>query len=79
MEKLVLASASWCSPCKTVKEQIEQMNVRVEIKDFDSEPDFFNSNSIKSVPQLFVYDENDNLIDNVRGPEQILNRIKKTF
>jgi thiol-disulfide isomerase/thioredoxin len=73
--KLVLASASFCGPCKMLKSKIDAEGLTVEIKQMEDEIDFFKQHDIKSVPRLLVF-KNDELLDTVRGPDQIIQRIK---
>ena len=73
--KLILASASFCGPCKILKSQIDGENLTVEIKQMEDEIDFFKLHAIKSVPRLLVF-KGKELIDTVQGADQILQRIK---
>jgi len=73
--KLILASAGFCGPCKVLKSRIVAENLTVEIKQMEDEVDFFKLHSIKSVPCLLVFNS-DGLIDKVSGSDDILQRIK---
>jgi len=73
--KLILASANFCGPCKMLKSKIDAEGITVEIKQMENEIDFFRQYDIKSVPRLLVF-KGDELIDTVSGSEQILQRIK---
>ena len=76
--KLILASASWCSPCRTVKSRIESENLHnnVEIKDADEDVTFFKENNIKSIPRLLGM-EGDNIKEVIQGVDDIIKRIKQ--
>lgn len=74
--KLILASAGFCGPCKLLKAQIDAENLNVEIKQMEDETEFFKQHSIKTVPQLLVF-KGDELVDTVRGSDLILQRIKQ--
>lgn len=74
MEKLVLASAQWCEPCKSVKKVIEVRKLNIEIKDSDDDRDFFVSNGIRSVPTLLVF-KDDVVVEKITGSKDILTKI----
>lgn len=73
--KLILASASFCGPCKMLKTRIDAENLSVEIKQMEDDIEFFRQHNIKTVPRLLVFKGNE-LIDTVSGPDPILQRIK---
>jgi hypothetical protein len=78
-KKLVLASATWCGPCQGLKKRLESENIldRVELKDADVDIAFFKDNNVKSVPRLFII-EDDKVTEFIQGVEEIYNRIKET-
>lgn len=56
----VLFSASWCSPCKTLKTQLKAANVEVEtiVVDEDAEGmDIAKENSVRTVPTAIVFED----------------------
>ena len=73
--KLILASAGFCGPCKVLKSRILKEDLKVEIKQMEDELDFFKLHNIKSGPCLLVFN-GDGLIDKVSGSDDILQRIK---
>lgn len=73
--KLILASAEFCGPCKALKSRIVGEDLKVEIKQMEDELDFFKLHNIKSVPRLLVF-KGDELIDTVQGSDDIIQRIK---
>ena len=77
MKKLILASASWCSPCQAIKMQLQSENLTdlIEIRDADNDSVFFKSNNIKSVPRLLIMD-GETIIETITGSENIVKRIK---
>jgi len=78
-KKLVLASATWCGPCQGLKKRLEAENIldRVELKDADIDTMFFKDNNVKSVPRLFII-ENDKVVEFIQGVEEIYKRIKES-
>jgi hypothetical protein len=73
--KLILASAGFCGPCKVLKSRIEKEGFKVQVKQMEDEIDFFKLHGIKSVPCLLIFN-GDKLIDKVNGSDDILRRIK---
>ncbi len=75
--KLILASASWCGPCKVVKSRLNSENLtdKVEMKDADVDIAFFKANNIKSIPRLLVMD-GDKVVELIQGIDDIVKRIK---
>ena len=73
--KLILASAGFCGPCKVLKSRILKEDLKVEIKQMEDELDFFKLYNIKTVPRLLVF-KGDELIDTVQGSDDIIKRIK---
>jgi hypothetical protein len=73
--KLILASAGFCGPCKVLKSRIAKEDLKVEIKQMEDEIDFFKLYNIRSVPCLLIFN-GDELIDKVNGSDDILRRIK---
>lgn len=76
---LILASASWCGPCNTLKQRLtaEGLTSRYTVKDFDESPTFFKNHDIKSVPRLLVFNPDGKHIDTISGIEEIFASIKK--
>lgn len=54
MSKPVLLTASWCFPCKDVKDYINTHQLDVEIIDVDIHRDVAQKYGIRSVPVLVV-------------------------
>lgn len=77
MKKLILASAGWCGPCQMIKSQLKAKNLfdKVEIKDADIDIKFFKDNNVKSIPRLFVM-EDDKVVDMIQGTEAIIKKIE---
>jgi thiol-disulfide isomerase/thioredoxin len=78
MSKLILASAGWCGPCQMIKSQLKAKNLfdKVEIKDADVDIKFFKDNNVKSIPRLFVM-EDDKVVDMIQGTEAIIKKIEE--
>jgi len=78
MNKLILASASWCAPCQAIKTRLQSENLtdRVEIRDADIDGAFFKDHGIKSVPRLLVMN-GETVVETIQGSEDIIKRIKQ--
>lgn len=78
MKKLILASADWCGPCKMIKARLKSENLlkKVELKDADVDVTFFRENNIKSIPRLFVV-EDDKVVNMIQGVEEIIKTIEE--
>jgi thioredoxin-related protein len=70
---LILASASWCSPCNVLKQRLisEHLSDRFTIKDFDESPTFFKKYEIKSVPRLLIFNPDGKHLKTISGIEEI--------
>ena len=75
--KLILASASWCGPCQTIKSRLQTENLleKVEVREPENDHAFFKDNNIKSVPRLLVMD-GDTVVEMIHGSEDIIQRIR---
>ena len=73
--KLILASASFCGPCKLLKTKIDREGLTVDIKQLEDELEFFKQHSIKTVPRLLVFN-GDELVETITGSDDIFQRIK---
>lgn len=76
MQELIIATTTWCKPCKILKSRLEQEDLlsNVVIKDSFVDFEFFKERNIKSVPQLLII-ENGIVIESVYGEESIVERI----
>lgn len=76
MQELIIATTTWCKPCKFLKSRLEQEDLlsNVVIKDSFADFEFFKERNIKSVPQLLII-ENGIVIESVYGEESIVERI----
>jgi thiol-disulfide isomerase/thioredoxin len=74
-KKIILTTASWCGPCKTIKEIIRKDNLSVEIKSLDDDFEFFKAQGIKSVPQLLIFNESS--VDSIKEFDEILKIIRE--
>lgn len=73
--KLILASASFCGPCKMLKSRIDAESLNVEIKQMEDESEFFRQHNIKTVPRLLIF-KGDELVEVIQGSKDIINRIR---
>ena len=76
--QLVLAGATWCGPCMMLKKNLQTLGLFDDLqhKDADADHNFFKAHDIKSVPRLFVFNEDGVVLENISGSEEILKRIK---
>lgn len=49
-----LFTASWCAPCKVVKQELEKFPHSVEIIDIDQSPELVRASGVRSVPSLLL-------------------------
>lgn len=49
-----LFTASWCAPCKVVKEELTKYNHTVEVVDIDENPGLVRACNVRSVPSLVL-------------------------
>ena len=73
--KLILASASFCGPCKMLKSRIDAESLNVEVKQMEDESEFFRQHNIKTVPRLLIF-KGDELVEVIQGTADIINRIR---
>jgi hypothetical protein len=78
-QKLILATANFCGPCRVLKTRIEKENLShlIEVQILEDNPDFFKQYSIKSVPKLISI--NDGVVDIIDGSEDIIKEIKNAL
>jgi thioredoxin 1 len=59
MKKVLRFTASWCQPCKTMKNMLEEIKPTMpfEVIDVDVNPDVAMDFGIRSVPTLVMMDE----------------------
>lgn len=78
-QKLILATANFCGPCRVLKTRIEKENLShlIDIQILEDNPDFFKQYSIKSVPKLISI--SDGVVDIIDGSEDIIKEIKNAL
>ena len=59
MKKVIRFTASWCQPCKTMSNMLEEIKPTLpfEVIDVDVSPDIAMDFGIRSVPTLVMMDE----------------------
>lgn len=57
MSKYKLVTATWCGPCKTLKSQLAEDRIEVDIIDADENVEYLREHGIRSVPSLIVEGE----------------------
>lgn len=72
IKKIEKYSADWCSPCKILGETLKpilEAHPEIEFIEYNAEKDeeAFEKASIKNIPQLFFYDEDDTLVHRITG------------
>ena len=75
-KKYFLATASFCGPCKVIKEYIKSNKLDVDIKDMDEDPNFFSLYNVKTVPSFFVV-KGEDLVANITGQHNIMTYLKE--
>jgi hypothetical protein len=77
-QTLILATASWCGPCRVLKSRLiaEGLNDKVTYMDADQTADFFQKHQIKGVPRLLVMN-NEDVTEIITGTDEIIKRIKQ--
>lgn len=60
MKRVLRFTASWCSPCKALAKQLEEMqlDIPIEVVDIDASPNVAMEYGIRSVPTLIILDGN---------------------
>ena len=69
-----LFTASWCAPCKVIKEELSKFHHSVDIIDVDQQPALVRASGVRSVPSL-VLGNGDVLV----GVEPILNALREAY
>lgn len=69
-----LFTASWCAPCKVVKQELEKLQHTVDIIDIDEQPELVRASGVRSVPSLLLGDGNV-----LTGVENIVQAIREAY
>lgn len=72
----VLITKKTCGPCFALKSRLTKEKIKVEIKEYEEDPEFFQEHDLRFVPRLLVMD-GDNILEEVQGSDDIIERIKK--
>ncbi len=73
--KAIKFSATWCGPCKMLSKQLENLGIKIEERDIDTNKDDVKLYGIRGVPTIVIVDPDGNRMDSYVGanltPEQI--------
>lgn len=69
-----LFTASWCTPCKVVKQELAYYPNTVDVVDIDEQPELVRASGVRSVPSLLLGDGNV-----VTGVENIVQAIREAY
>lgn len=72
---LTLLTASWCGPCRAVKEEIERNGYTVEVLDVDKHREAASEYGVRGIPTLVVF--NDQSHELITGVHPILEKLKE--
>jgi len=72
--KLLIFTASWCAPCRMLKQQLQGCSIPIELIDVEENPELANTYNVRSVPTIWVLDEGEVLIEKMIGYQP--NKIK---
>lgn len=72
MNKLLVFSAAWCGPCKTLKPVLEQLDQERLVRyDIDVEADAVQKYNIRAVPTLVLVDQDGTEVERVSGVQTL--------
>ena len=60
MKQLIIFSASWCGPCKSLKQVVFNNNLpvdKIHSIDVDDSPEFAKEYGVRGVPTVFVIED----------------------
>jgi|GEM_PF-548746 len=79
--KVVIYVKQYCPFCKRAKELLDAKGVKYEEIDVLKSPDLFNDikskYNVRTVPQIFITDENGNYIHHIAGCDKLMNLEKE--
>lgn len=72
IKKIKKFKASWCHPCTILSENLDKVlesypDIKLVVYDADEDEEIFNKLDIRSVPQLFFYDEDNVEVHHIAG------------
>lgn len=79
--KIYKVGASWCGPCRMLKQELKDFEL-VPIIEIDTDEDeaFCEKYNIKNIPVLLFCDDNDNIVDRHVGfiqKKEVIEKITK--
>jgi thioredoxin 1 len=71
--KILVFTASWCNPCKALKQSLASQGISTNITfvDIDDEPELTQQYGIRSVPTTIVLDEKSKETARISGSNQL--------
>ncbi len=54
---MILYSAPWCAPCRSVKKNLEASELSYSVIDLEESPEAFETAGIKAIPTLVCFDD----------------------
>jgi thioredoxin 1 len=71
--KIMLFSASWCNPCKALKQQLSNQGLtsNIEFIDIDENPELTKQYGIRSVPTTVITNDDGTEQSRISGSNQL--------